>query len=584
MFPMNADADISPHNLRWYARPHRVRIVSLAGLSFVGGGMEAAFLLIATRAGLAVAGGEETILLWPSRTVSIWTGIATAGLLVSFRLIPALGNVAISTRLAELVTVTERDRLANAYFEASWPIRETEPAGRLQHLLIAFTERIKNLASSLSQGVTAAVSLTALLVFSLLVDPLATLLVLGSLSVLVFALSPIRRAVSRSASTATAVQVQFAEDVAELGGIGLELHTFGVADAVRHRLSAQARKEARARRRVDGLVQAVTPLYISFAYALVLAALIAAIQIGEGELQSFGAVLLIMLRSLTYGQQIQTTMAYVKNELPVLTQIESSIGRYSSEREPVGNRPVSTMTPVVFHDVGFEYTEGVPVLTGVTFEIEQGEVVGVIGPSGSGKTTLIQLLLGVREPTVGTVTVGGHDLRTVRRADLARLVGFVPQTPTILSSSVRDNVTFFRDQIPDELVLAALRRAHILSEVSEMTEGLDTFVGERGSSISGGQQQRLSIARAVLENPQLLLLDEPTSALDSESEAVVRTSLREVASISTVVIVAHHLSTLDICDRIMIVRDNRIEAFDTPQRLREDNDYFASINQSGVLQ
>ncbi|MDP6513892.1 MAG: ATP-binding cassette domain-containing protein, partial [SAR202 cluster bacterium] len=109
-------------------------------------------------------------------------------------------------------------------------------------------------------------------------------------------------------------------------------------------------------------------------------------------------------------------------------------------------------------------------------------------------------------------------------------------------------------------------------------------VGERGSSISGGQQQRLSIARAVLENPQLLLLDEPTSALDSESEAVVRTSLREVASISTVVIVAHHLSTLDICDRIMIVRDNRIEAFDTPQRLREDNDYFASINQSGVLQ
>jgi ATP-binding cassette, subfamily B, bacterial len=578
------NTDIDPRNLRWYARPHRVRIVALAGLSFVGGGMEAAFLLIATRAGLAVAGGEETILLWPSRTVSIWTGITTAGLLVGFRLVPALGSVAVSTRLAELVTITQRDRLANAYFETSWPIRETEPAGRLQHLLITFTEHVTNLANSLSQGVTAAVSLTALLVLSLLVDPLATLLVLGSLSFLVFALSPIRRAVSRSASTAAAVQVEFAEDVAELGGIGLELHTFGVADAVRRRLSTQARKEARARRRVDGLVQSVTPLYISFAYALVLAALIAAIQIGESELQSFGAVLLIMLRSLTYGQQIQTTMAYVKNQLPVLEQIESSIGRYSSSREPVGSQPVSTMTPVVFTDVAFQYSEGVPVLSGVSFEIQRGEVVGVIGPSGSGKTTLIQLLMGVREPTAGMVTVGGHDLRTARRTDLARLVGFVPQTPTILSSSVRDNVTFFRNQVPDECVLTALRRAHISAEVSEMVRGLDTFVGERGSGISGGQQQRLSIARAVLDNPQLLVLDEPTSALDSESEAAVRTSLREVASVSTVVIVAHRLSTLDICDRIMIVRGNCIEAFDTPQWLRENNDYFASISQSGVLQ
>ncbi|MDP6511822.1 MAG: ABC transporter ATP-binding protein [SAR202 cluster bacterium] len=581
---MNADTDIDPRNLRWYARPHRVRIVTLAGLSFVGGVVEAAFLVIATRTGLAVAGGEDTILLWPSRTVSIWTGISIAGLLVGFRLIPALGSVAVSTRLAELVTITQRDRLANAYFETSWPIRETEPAGRLQHLLITFTEHVTNLANSLSQGVTGAVSLTALLVFSLLVDPLATLLVLGSLSFLVFTLSPIRRAVSRSASTAAAVQVEFAEDVAEFGGIGLELHTFGVADAVRRRLSAQARKEARARRRVDGLVQSVTPLYISFAYALVLAALIAAIQIGEGELQSFGAVLLIMLRSLTYGQQIQTTMAYVKNQLPVLEQIESSIGRYSSSREPVGSQPVSTMTPVVFTDVAFQYSEGVPVLSGVSFEIERGEIVGVIGPSGSGKTTLIQLLMGVREPTSGMATVGGHDLRTARRTDLARLVGFVPQTPTILSSSVRDNVTFFRNQVPDERVLTALRRAHISAEVSEMARGIDTFVGERGSGISGGQQQRLSIARAVLDNPQLLILDEPTSALDSESEAAVRTSLREVASVSTVVIVAHRLSTLEICDRIMIVRGNCIEAFDTPQWLRENNDYFASISQSGVLQ
>jgi len=431
--------------------------------------------------------------------------------------------------------------------------------------------------------VTAAVSLTALLAFSLLVDPLATLLVLGSLSVLVFALSPVRRAVSKSASSAASVQVQFAEDVAELGGIGLELHTFGVADAVRRRLSTQARKEARARRRVDGLVQSVTPLYISFAYALVLTALIAAIQIGDGELQSFGAVLLIMLRSLTYGQQIQTTMAYVKNQLPVLEQIEDSIDRHSSSREPVGEQPIWEMAPVVFNNVAFEYSEGVPVLSGVSFEIGRGEVVGVIGPSGSGKTTLIQLLLGVREPTAGTVTVGGNDLRSVRRSDLAKLIGFVPQNPTILSGSVRDNVTFFRNHVTDELVLAALRRAYISSEVAGMADGLDTFVGERGGGLSGGQQQRLAIARAVLENPQLLVLDEPTSALDSESEAAVRTSLRELASKSTVVIVAHRLSTLDICDRIMIVRGYCIEAFDTPHRLREDNEYFASISESGVL-
>lgn len=580
---MQIGSKAGPRQLRWHARPHRNRIVLLAVLSFSSGALEAAFLVVAARLGLAAAGDEGAILLWSNRSASIRAGIGIGGLLIAMRLMSALCGIAVSTRLAELVTIAQRIRLSDAYFKAAWPARESEPTGRLQQMLIAFTQQITMLSNSLGHGVTAAVSLTALISFSFFVDALATLIVLGSLVALLLALIPIRRAVSRRASTATSVQVEFAENVAELGSVGLELHTFGAAESVRLALSAQAGEEARVRRRVEILVQSVTPLYISLGYSLVLFAVVSAFQSGPGALQSVGPVLLIMLRSLGYGQQIQTTMAEVRSQLPVLDQIEDSIERFSSSPAITGVESVRELNRVTFREVDFEYTRGRPILTGVSFEIRRGEVIGVIGPSGSGKSTLIQLLLGVREPTSGTISIGDHNLSTVGRSDLARLIGFVPQSPTILSTSVRDNVLFFRDEVPEEQVVEALRRAHFSSEVSEMANGLDTFVGERGSSISGGQRQRLSIARAILSFPELLVLDEPTSSLDAESELAVRASLREIAVDSTVLIVAHRLSTLEICDRIMIIRDQGVEAFDTPQKLRESNEYFASVSQSGVL-
>lgn len=580
---MQNSSNAGPLQLRWHARPHRRRIAILATLSFGSGALEAAFLVVATRLGLAVAGDESAILLWSNRSASIRTGIWIGGFLIAMRLILALGGITVSTRLAELVTMAQRIRLSDAYFTAAWPARESEPTGRLQQMLITFTQQVTILSNSLGHGVTAAVSLTALIGFSLFVDATATLIVLGSLAVLLIALLPIRRAVSRRASTATSVQVEFAENVAELGSVGLELHSFGAVESVRLALSAQASKEARVRRQVETLVQSVTPLYISLAYALVLFAVVSAFQSGPGTLQSFGPVLLIMLRSLGYGQQIQTTMAEVQNQLPVLGQIEDSIERFSLNPAITGIKSVEEIDRVTFRKVDFEYTEGRPILAGVSFEIRRGEVIGVIGPSGSGKSTLIQLLLGVREPTSGTISIGDHDLSTVKRSDLTRLIGFVPQSPTILSASVRDNILFFRKEVPEGRVAEALSRAHFSAEVAEMAEGLDTFVGERGSSISGGQRQRLSIARAVLYSPELLILDEPTSSLDSESELAVRASLREIAVDSTVVIVAHRLSTLEICHRIMIIRDQGVEAFDTPQKLRESNDYFASVSRSGVL-
>ena len=214
-------------------------------------------------------------------------------------------------------------------------------------------------------------------------------------------------------------------------------------------------------------------------------------------------------------------------------------------------------------------------LSDFTFDVPAGETLGIIGPSGAGKSTLAQLLLRLREPDSGEYLVNGTPARSLSWADWARLVAYVPQTPQLIYASVADNIRYFRD-VPQEDVERAARWRGIHDDVLAWSDGYETVVGPRAAAVSVGQAQRICLARALALRPQILVLDEPTSALDPTSERLIQTSLTALRGSLTLFVIAHRLSTLDICDRVMVVVDGRLDAIEAFADLSERNAYYRS--------
>ena len=245
-----------------------------------------------------------------------------------------------------------------------------------------------------------------------------------------------------------------------------------------------------------------------------------------------------------------------------------------SEKRHDGGQPVGAISRIEVQHVTFAYPGDQAVLHDLTLTIEQREIIGIVGPSGGGKSTLVQVLLGLRDPQEGRILADGRDIAELDRAEWSRKVTFVPQSAHLIAGSVADNIRFLRDEVTDEEVERAARLAHLHDDVMGFEDGYNRQVGEQGGHLSGGQQQRLCIARALVENPDVFILDEPTSALDVRSEHLIRETLLALKERMTVIVVAHRLSTLDICDRIMVIQAGELKGFDTPTNLEQSSEFY----------
>jgi ATP-binding cassette, subfamily B, bacterial len=190
----------------------------------------------------------------------------------------------------------------------------------------------------------------------------------------------------------------------------------------------------------------------------------------------------------------------------------------------------------------------------------------------------VQLLLQLRLPNEGRYLINDLPAEHYSREDWHRQVSYVPQEPRLLHASVTDNIRFFRE-IDDDAVERAARLARIHDDIMEWSSGYDTIVGPRADAVSGGQQQRICLARALAARPDVLVLDEPTSALDPHSEALIGESLTALKHELTLFIIAHRMSTLDICDRVMVIVDGRLVAFDTKALLQTQSTYYRHASQ-----
>jgi subfamily B ATP-binding cassette protein MsbA len=213
---------------------------------------------------------------------------------------------------------------------------------------------------------------------------------------------------------------------------------------------------------------------------------------------------------------------------------------------------------VAFDDVWFEYTEGRPVLRGVSFHAAPGTTTALVGSSGSGKSTLISLVMAFNRPTKGRVLVDGRDLATIRLGEYRKQLASVLQENFLFDGTILENVGYARPGATVEEIKDACRIAHCDEFISRFPEGYDTIVGERGIKLSGGQRQRVSIARAILANPRVLILDEATSSLDSESEQMIQDGLRQLRSGRTTFVIAHRLSTIRSADQILVIEEGQI--------------------------
>ncbi len=242
--------------------------------------------------------------------------------------------------------------------------------------------------------------------------------------------------------------------------------------------------------------------------------------------------------------------------------------------------PLAAEDAIVFDNVTFSY-DGAPkpTLDGLSTRIKAGERVGIVGSSGGGKSTMLDLLARLHHGHSGEVLLQGRPVEEIGRSELVTILGYVSQEPSLFPGTIRENLLLGRENVNDTDLDDACRRANILGEIHALPNGYDTTVAQRGSNVSGGQRQRLCIARALLATPPVMLLDEPTSALDGPSQAVVQQAIDELYGV-TMLVVAHRLSTLRTMDRIIVLHEGRVVQDGRYDQLSEEEGYFAQMLES----
>ena len=222
-------------------------------------------------------------------------------------------------------------------------------------------------------------------------------------------------------------------------------------------------------------------------------------------------------------------------------------------------RPEKIQGEIEFKNVSFSYEENKPALTDISFKVYPGNVIAIVGHSGAGKTTLINLLLKFYPVKSGSILLDGNDLKDLDPHWLRQQIGVVSQETFLFHDTIENNIKYGRQSATREEVIAAARKAHIHNDIELLSGKYDTMVGERGSTLSVGQKQRISIARAFLKDPKILIFDEPTSALDAETEGLIKDSFNELIKGRTTFIISHRMSLIDTADKIVVLDKGRLK-------------------------
>ncbi|HVO55180.1 MAG TPA: ABC transporter ATP-binding protein [Solirubrobacterales bacterium] len=564
--------------IRVMSRGHEPLIGGLVVTAVLSGLAEAGILAVIAQVAAALVSGTDAahfaigpLDLDPS--ISQLLGLAAIFSLARIAL-QAFSSLQ-QARLAADSQANARRRLFAAFTHASWGLQSRDREGHLQELLT--TQAMQAAAGSIQLAtlISALLTFLVLVASAMLLDFFAAVIVVIVALGLFAALRPLSSLGRRNARDLSRSQLDYANGAGEAVRMAEETHVFGVGETQREQMEALNAIAKEKFLKTQFVGRLIPSLFQSMIYLTVVGGLALLYATNAGQVSALGAVILMMVRAGSYGQQVQASYQGVLQALPFIERINAASEHYEEGRERPGSRPLGEIGAIAFDRVSFAYREGEPVLSEISFEAARGDTIGVIGPSGAGKSTLVQILLRLRQPTSGTYRIDGRPAPEISLADWHRRIAYVPQKPQLVHATVSENIDYFRG-LDAEAVERAASLARIDEDVRGWANGYETMIGPRADSISGGQQQRICLARALAARPEVLILDEPTSALDPQSELLIQESLAEIAEELTLFVVTHRMSMLSVCDNVLVIVDGHLDDFGRTHELRETNAYLGA--------
>ncbi|MFF2128986.1 ABC transporter ATP-binding protein [Streptomyces olivochromogenes] len=509
--------------------------------------------------------------------------IGMAALVVTNAAVGALGSYVLR-RTAESVVLGARRALSSYLLRLRIPAVDRSEPGDLMARITSDTTLLREVTTDSLVGIgTGGLTLVATVVMMGLVDVVLLGVTLGVIlcagTVLGVIVPRINRA-SKQAQDAVGVMGASLErilgalrTVKASGAEHREEQTIHAAAEESWRQSVRAAKWSAAAGNTAGLAMQI-------AFITVLAVGGARVATGAIEVGTLVAFLLYVFYLMSPIQQVVGAITQYQTGAAALARIQEAL-RLPAEPNAL---PVPLPTPgaapaaLAFDDVRFRYADDLPyVHHGVTFAVPARGMTAFVGPSGAGKTTVFSLIERFYDPEAGVITVDGRPLEEWDLPRLRSAIGYVEQDAPVLSGSLRDNLLLGNPEADDADVTRVLKTTRLDGLVARLPRGLDTLVGHRGTKLSGGERQRVAIARALLRHPRLLLLDEATSQLDAVNEAALRDTVADVARTTTVLVVAHRLSTVTMADRIVVMDAGRVRAVGTHRELVAGDPLYAEL-------
>jgi ABC-type multidrug transport system fused ATPase/permease subunit len=571
--------------LRTYRTEWR-RIGVLTVLGVAAAVAEAAAILALAPMMQATAEGSDVYVgdLGPARveiSLASLAGVSAVLILISvaFQLVLSY----LIARLGTNAAYRQKLRLTKALERASWEAQSREDPGELVVVVDGYTLRYAQGLTQLSLLLRSGAALAVFVAGALLVSPAAAGGVVLGMGAVFFLLRPIPRITERVEKKASELQVEGAAAISEVSATLREAAAFGSTRALTEPYRQIAAQHRRVLGRSQFLASLPAPLYRGAGMLLLVGLVLFVAQSGRIEVAAVGAIVLLLYRSLTYGQTVASSLQKLASIPPYADHLSALIRRLEAEPRRSGSIEKQEFDILSVNEVTYTYPgSSTPALTRASLTVRRGEIVGLVGRSGAGKSTLAELLLALREPDSGTVTLDGVELRTLSDSSTSTLTALVSQAVPLVNGTIRQNVSFFRP-FSDAAVDKALDRAGLSDWLSSLPDGADTVVGGTNRSLSGGQRQRIGIARAIVGSPSLVVLDEPTSALDAIAEETITKLIGELRHDAAVVVIAHRLSTLRHCDRVVVLEDGRITDTGSLAELRDRNPFVDHAMTTGSL-
>ncbi|PPS67407.1 MULTISPECIES: ABC transporter ATP-binding protein [Streptomyces] len=556
-----------------YVRPHRWSLLAGALLSLVTGATGLLLPLVAR--GLIDDLSHDRAI----------TGavLAMSALVVANAAVGALGSYVL-TRTAESVVLGARRALSSYLLRLRITAVDRSEPGDLMARITSDTTLLRAVTTDSLVGLgTGGLTLVATVVMMGLVDAVllgVTLAVILGAGVVLGVIVPRINKASRQAQDAVGVMGSSLErilgalrTVKASGAEHREERTLHEAAQESWRQSVRAAKWSAAAGNTAGLSMQI-------AFITVLAVGGARVATGAIDVGTLVAFLLFVFYLMSPLQQVVGAITQYQTGAAALTRIEEALrlpAEPAAEAAPLPS-PGAEPAALAFDDVRFRYADDLPyVHHGVTFTVPAQGMTAFVGPSGAGKTTVFSLIERFYDPESGVITLDGRDLNDWELPRLRAAIGYVEQDAPVLSGSLRDNLLLGNPEADEDALARVLKTTRLDGLVARLPGGLDTLVGHRGTKLSGGERQRVAIARALLRRPRLLLLDEATSQLDAVNEAALRDTVADVARTTTVLVVAHRLSTVTTADRIVVMDAGRVRAVGTHRELVTADPLYAEL-------